>query len=84
MLGEVVDAVAILAIVVLNAVIEFSQEFSAEKSIVALKKMTAPLAEVWREAGDPVAARRAAQFPGGGVMKSGTMRAGKWLTRPPA
>jgi Ca2+-transporting ATPase len=49
MLGEVIDAFAILAIVVLNAVVGFYQEFNAEKSIAALQIMTAPRAKVWRD-----------------------------------
>lgn len=47
--GEWVNAAAIGAIVVLNAVIGASQEHRAERSIAALRGMTAPKARVLRD-----------------------------------
>jgi len=48
-LGEVVDAVAIGAIVVLNAFVGFFQEYRAERAVQALRSMTAPRARVLRD-----------------------------------
>ncbi len=48
-LGEVADAVAIGAIVVLNAFVGFFQEYRAERAVQALRSMTAPKARVLRD-----------------------------------
>lgn len=49
LLGEHADAIAIGAIVVLNALIGFLQEFKAEQALLALRSMTAPRARVVRD-----------------------------------
>ncbi|MBP3040744.1 calcium-translocating P-type ATPase, SERCA-type [Bacillaceae bacterium Marseille-Q3522] len=48
-IGEYTDAIIILLVVVLNAVIGVFQEFKAEKAIEALQKMTTPKALVRRD-----------------------------------
>jgi len=50
-LGEYIDAVVILAIVVLNAALGFFQEYKAEQSMAALKRMAVPTVRVRRQGG---------------------------------
>jgi len=48
-IGEIGDTVTILAIVILNGLLGFAQEFKAEKAIEALQKMLSPRCKVLRE-----------------------------------
>lgn len=49
LLGETTEAVTIIAIVLLNAVMGFLQEYRTERTLEALREMSAPEAKVFRD-----------------------------------
>lgn len=55
-LGEIVDGIAIIAIVILNAIIGFAQEYRAEKAAAALAHLAAPHCRVIRDGHSAVVA----------------------------
>jgi Ca2+-transporting ATPase len=49
LLGDVVDTIAIIVIVVLNAAVGVFQEYRAQRAVAALREMSAPIARVIRD-----------------------------------
>ncbi len=66
-IGDLTDTIAIGSIVLLNAVIGFSQEYRAERALAALRKMAGQTATVIR-GGAPVAVPAAEIVPGDLVL----------------
>lgn len=66
-IGDIIDSIIILVIVLLNAVIGFIQEYRAEKAMEALKKMAAPQSSVIRN-GETVSISSIGLVPGDIVL----------------
>lgn len=84
LLGEYVDAVTIMAIVFINAVLGFSQEYRTERTLEHLRAIAAPKATVYRDGekvevparelvpGDVVALTAGCKVPADGRVLSAT------------
>ena len=66
-LGDYEDAIVIMAIVVLNGALGFRQEYKAEKTMSALRKLAAPVVRV-RRAGEVTEVAAADLVPGDVVL----------------
>ncbi|MCS7074645.1 MAG: HAD-IC family P-type ATPase, partial [Bacteroidia bacterium] len=62
-MGDLTDAIIILVIVLLNAILGFSQEYRAEKAMQALKKMAVTQSQVLRD-GKPMLCSATSLVPG--------------------
>ncbi len=67
MIGEITDAVTIMAIVVLNGILGFVQEWKAEQALQALRSMLSPTCRVLRD-GDATTVPAAELVPGDIVL----------------
>ena len=67
-IGDTKDAIVILVIVVLNAILGFVQEYRAERAIQALKMLAVPLVRVRRDGGSVVDVPAAQIVPGDIVL----------------
>ena len=67
MIGEPVDAIAILVIVVLNGIVGFVQEYRAERALQALQQLSAPHVQL-RRGGQTVDSTEAELVPGDIVL----------------
>ncbi|MEW8957146.1 calcium-translocating P-type ATPase, SERCA-type [Clostridium sp.] len=82
-MGDIADAITIIIIVIINAVLGFVQEFRTEKSLDALKSLAAPTTKVIRDGkigvinaeyltvGDLVVLEAGDRIPGDGMLIEG-------------